>query len=103
MQRDCSKGRKLSARMCCLWARRSSTWLPLAWHSLTAAVYMAINIWDIPIMDFSNSRASSCLRKGSPHYPDLALIDPCLVASDHPKSPMLAELMILSWERLRFA
>ena len=103
VQRDCSKGRKLAGGMCCLWARRSSTWLPLAWCSLAATIYMAINTWDIPIMYCSNSRASSCLRKGSPHFSDLALTDPCLVASDHPKSPMLAELMIPSWERLRFA
>lgn len=64
---------------------------------------MAINIGDIPIMDCSNSRALSCLRKGSLHFSDLALIDPCLVVSDHPESPRMAELMIPSWERLRFA
>lgn len=56
-----------------------------------------------PIMDCRNSRAPSCLRKGSPHFSDWALIDPCLVVSDHLKSPVLAELMDLSWERLRFA
>lgn len=59
MQMVCSKGRKLTARTCCLWARRSSTSLPLAWCSLTAVVYMAINIWDIPIMNWSNSRVWS--------------------------------------------
>lgn len=99
---DCSKGSKLTARACCLRARTSSTSLPLAWCILTAVVCMAINMQGIPIMNRSNSRVLEPLRKGSPHFSDLALTDPCLVVSEHPESPMLAELMSPSWERLRF-
>lgn len=47
-ERGCSKGRKLRARVCCLGARALGAWLPLACCSMTAVIYMSINVRDVP-------------------------------------------------------